>query len=54
MGSDAAARPVICKDFRRYTERPQRALHAGGRGGCLPLAIHTFLPHEPNLRIRDH
>ena len=31
MGSDAAARPVICKDFRRYTERPQRALHAGGQ-----------------------
>ena len=27
---------------------------AGGRCGRLGLAIHTFLPHEPNLRIRDH
>jgi hypothetical protein len=27
---------------------------ARGRRGCLCFAIHTCLPHQPNLRIRDH
>ena len=55
------ARPPIAGLFRRRRDRPRVPLPrrpkthaAGGRGGRLGLAIHTFLPHEPNLRIRDH
>jgi hypothetical protein len=54
-------RPPIPGPFRRRRHRtgvplPSRPqTHPTGR--CCPrlgLAIHTFLPHEPNLRICDH
>ena len=50
--------PGLFGGRRRRTRGPLPSgpqTHAtGGRCGRLSFPIHTFLPHEPNLRICDH
>ena len=60
-GKRIRARPPIAHLFRGRRDRPALPLASGphthtarGRRGRLGLAIHTCLPHEPHLRIRDH